>query len=83
MNNVAFEKTLWNMRKNINMKFVITGKTKNYLVSEENSHATNFFTENLLAIVIRKTQMLMNKPVYLDLSKLDLSISVVYEFCYD
>ena len=83
MKNVAFEKTLWNMRKNINMKFVITGKTKNYLVSEPNSHATNFFTENLLAIVIRKTQMLMNKPVYLDLSKLDLSISVVYEFCYD
>ena len=42
MNNVAFEKTLWNMRKNVNMKFVITGKTKNYLVSEPNSHLQIF-----------------------------------------
>ena len=65
------------------MKLVITGKTKHYLVSEPNSHTTKFFTENLLAIVIRKNQMLMNKPVYLDLSILDLINSVVYEFWYD
>ena len=30
-----------------------------------------------------KNQMLMNKPVYLDLSILDLSKTVMYEFWYD
>ena len=30
-----------------------------------------------------KTQTLMNKPVYLGLSKLDLSRTVMYEFWYD
>ena len=42
-----------------------------------------FLTENLLAIEIRKTQILMNKPNYLGLSILDLSKTVIYEFQYD
>ena len=32
---------------------------------------------------MRKTQILKNKPVYLGLSILDLSKSIVHEFCYD
>ena len=32
---------------------------------------------------MRKTQILINKPVYLGLSILDLSKTVVYEFWYD
>ena len=40
-------------------------------------------TENLLPIEMRKTQILMNKPVYLGLSILDLSKTVMYEFWYD
>ena len=32
---------------------------------------------------MRKTQILMNKPVYLGLSILDLSKTVMYEFWYD
>ena len=39
--------------------------------------------ENLLAIEIRKIQILMNKPVHLDLSILDLSKTAMYEFYYD
>ena len=31
----------------------------------------------------KKTQMLMNKPVYLGLSVLEWSKIVIYEFCYD
>ena len=34
---------------------------------EPNYHTTKFFTENLLAIEMRKNQILMNKPVYLSL----------------
>ena len=32
---------------------------------------------------MRKTQILMNKPVYLGLSILDLNKTVMYEFWYD
>ena len=56
---------------------------RNYVVSEPNYHTTNFFTEDLLAIEMKKKQILMNKPVYLGLSILDLSKTVMYGFCYD
>ena len=39
--------------------------------------------KNLLAIEMRKTHIIMNKPVYLGLSILDLSKTVMYEFWYD
>ena len=42
-----------------------------------------FSAENLLAIEMKKTQMLINKPVYLGLSVLDLSKTVIQEFQYD
>ena len=41
----------------------MTERRRNYLVSEPKYHTTKFFTENLLAIEMRKTKILMNKPV--------------------
>ena len=41
---------------------------------------TKFFTENLLATEMRKTQILMNEPIYLGLAILHLSKTVMYEF---
>ena len=70
-------------RKYRNIKFETPQRRKNYLVSEPNYHTTKFFTEHLVAIDMRKTQILMNKPVYLRLSILDLSKTVMYEFYYD
>ena len=52
MNNVVFGKF---MKKNRNIKLVTTERKRNYLVSKPNYHTTNFFTENLLAIEMRKS----------------------------
>ena len=82
MNNAVFGKTMENERKHRNIKLVITERRRNYLVSESNHHTTKFFTEHLLAIEMRKTQILMNKHVHLGLSILDLSKTVMYEFWY-
>ena len=65
-----------NVRKHRNIKFSTTERRRYYLVSEPNYHNTKFFTENLLATEMRKIQILMNKPVYLRLSILDLSKTV-------
>ena len=54
-----------NVRKYRDIKLVTTERRIQYLVSEPNDHTINFFTENLLAIGMKKTQILMNKPVYL------------------
>ena len=83
MNNVAFGKTMENMRQHRNNKLATTERWRNYFVSEPNYHTTKFFTENLLATKIRKTQILKKKPAYLGLPILDLSKTVMYEFWFD
>ena len=42
------------------IKHVTTERRRNYLVSEPSYCTTNFFTENLLAIEMRKTQILIS-----------------------
>ena len=83
MNNAVFGKTTKNVRKYRDIKLVKTERERNNLVSEPNFHSTKFFTEKLLAMEMRKTQILMDKLVYLGLSILDLSKTVMYEFWYD
>ena len=83
MNNAIFAKSMKNVKKHRKIKLVTTERRRNYIVSKPNSHTTKFFTENLSAIEMRKTQILMNKPVYLGFSILDLSKIVIYEFWYD
>ena len=83
MNNAVFRKTMENVRKHRNIKLIATKRKRNYLVSQPNYHTTKFFTKNLLATEMRKTQILMNNPVCLGLSILDLSKTVMHEFQYD
>ena len=83
MNNAVFGKTTENARKHKNIKLVSTESRRNYLVSEPNYHITNVFTEYLLVTEMKKMQKLMNKPVYLGLSILELSKVLMYEFWYD
>ena len=83
MNNTVFGKNMENVREHRHIKLVTTERRRNYLLSESNYHTTKFFTENLLATEMRKTQILTNKPLYLDLSISDLSKTVMYEFWYD
>ena len=67
------------MWQNIETKLV-TGEQRRNLtrnVSEPNCHATKFFTENLLVIKTRKTQICMNKPGYFGLSILEMSKAVM------
>ena len=50
-----------------------TERKRNYSVSEPNYHTTKLFPEYLLAIEMKKSEILMNKPVCLRLSILELS----------
>ena len=60
-----------NVRKHGDIKLVTTNKGRNRLVSEPNYHATKWFSENLLAIEMKKIKVKMNNPVYLGLPILD------------
>ena len=79
MNNAVSE----NIRKRRDIKLVTTERSRNYLVSEPNHHTTKLFPENLVAIEMKKTEILIDQPVSLGLSILELSKILMYESWYD
>ena len=83
MNNSAFGKTMENVRKHRDIKLVTTDKKRNKLVSEPDYHTTKRFSQNLLAIEMKKAKVKMNKPIYLGMSILDISKTLMYKFWYD
>ena len=69
MNNSVSRKTIQNVRKYRYIKLVTTNEKRN---------------QNLIAIEMKKkTKVKMNKPIYLDMSSLDISKTLMYEFWYD
>ena len=83
MNNSVFGRTFMKVRKQRDIKLVTTDERRDQLVSVPNYHTTKWFSENLLAIEMKKTKVKMNKPVYLGLSILEISKTLMYEFWYD
>ena len=72
-----------NVRKHRDIKLVTTDKRRNQLASEPNYHTTKYFSENLMATELKKTKVKINKPIYLGMSILDISKTLMYEFWYD
>ena len=83
MSNAVFWKTMENVRKHRYIKLVTADKRRNQLISEPNYHTTKYFSENLLATEMKKTKVKMNKPIYLGMSILNISKTLMYEFWYD
>ena len=62
MNNVAFGKTMENVRKHSDTKLVTTKAKRDYLLSKPNYHTTKFFLDNLLAMEIKKEHESIRDP---------------------
>ena len=83
MNNSVYGKTMENVRKHRDIKFVSTDSERKKLVSEPNYHNCKQFSESLMAIEMKKTEIHMNKPVYVGQAVLDICKTLTYEFWYD
>ena len=81
MNNSVFGKTMENVRKFGDITLVTTDKRRNQLVPEPNYHTTKYISEDLLVIEMKKIKM--NKPMYLGLSILEISKTLMYELWYN
>ena len=74
---------LENVRKHRDIKFATNEKWGTYFVSEPNYHTTKFFIENVLAIEMEKTLVLMKKSVLWGLSILDLNKTIIQKCRFD
>ena len=83
MSNAVFGRTVENVRNHRNIKLVTTYEKFNKYASEPHLMNVKCFSENLLAVEMRETEVFMNKPVYLGQAILDISKTLMYEFYYD
>ena len=83
MNNSVFGKTMENVGKHRDIKLVTAEEKRIKLVSEPNYHTAKHFSDNLLAIEKKKAKIKVNKPVYLPMSILDISKTLMYDFWFD
>ena len=83
MNNSVFGKTMENIRNRVDIKLVTDKKKARKLAAKPNFNHCNIFSEDLFAIHMKKTELIFNKPVYLGMSILDLSKTLMYDFHYN
>ena len=83
MNNSVFGKTMENIRNHRDMKLVTNEQKYKKYVMKPNFKDSVWFSENLVGVKLGKTEIKMNKPLYLGQAILDLSKIVMYDFHYD
>ena len=72
-----------NDRKHRGIRLVTTESKRNKLASEPNYHSTKCISKHLLVMEMKKTEVKMNKPIYLGQAVLDISKTLMFEFWYD
>ena len=80
MNIVVFGKTMENVRNRRVVKLLVKEERRTNLVSAPNYDSCTQFSDSLMVIEMRKTEVLMNKPVAVGQAVLDISITLMYEF---
>ena len=65
MNNSVFGKTMENLRNRVDITLVNNKKQAEKLGAKPNFNHCNIFSEDLVAIHMKKTKLVFNKPVYL------------------
>ena len=85
MNNSVFGKTMENLRNRVDIKIVRSNeqdKIRKLIASPLYSRHV-IFTNNLVGIDMRKSRLLLNKPVYTGMTILDKSKILMYDFFYN
>ena len=83
MNNSVFGKTMENIENRVDVKLVTNEKDAIKLTSKPNHDNRTIFEENLIAIHMKRTRLVYNRPTYLGMCILDLSKTLTYDFHYN
>ena len=83
MNNSVFGKTMENLRNRVDIKLVTREEKALKLFTKPNFKSRTIFSEQSIAVHMKKVKILMKKPIYIGLSVLDLSITLMYDFHYN
>ena len=82
MINSVFGKTMENLRKRINVRLINNAKDYLKCVSKPTFVSQKIFSKNLVTIHKIKPVLVLNKPIYVGFSILELSKLLMYDFRY-
>ncbi|XP_025155144.1 uncharacterized protein LOC112588685 [Harpegnathos saltator] len=86
INNAVFDKTMENVRNHVDVK-LLTKWDGRYgaeaMIARPNFHSISVFSENLIAVELRKLEVKFNKPIYVGICILDISKICLYEFHHE
>jgi len=83
MNNCVFGKTMENIENRIDVRLVYNEIEASKLAAKPNYDSRTIFDENLIAVHMRRTKLVCNKPIYLGMCILDISKTLMYDFHYN
>ena len=87
MNNSVFGKTMENLRKRVNIKIVSDPEKFKKLASRPTYISSKVFSKGtnaeIVAMHMVKEKLLLNRPIYVGMSILELSKTVMYDFHYN
>ena len=82
-NNFVFGKTMENIRNRVDIRLKTDGKSAEKQAAKPNYERKTIFNEDLIAVHMKKAELVFNKPAYLGISILDLSKTLMYDFHYN
>lgn len=83
MNNAVFGKTMENVRNRVDIRLINNKSQYLKLTAKPTFESCQVYDENLVAVQLRKTRTILDKPIYVGMSVLDLSKLHMYKFHYD
>jgi len=83
MNNSVFGKAMENIENRVDVKLATDLKKATALAAKPNYDIRTIFDENLIAIHMKRTKLVYNKPIYLGMCILDISKTLMYDFHYN
>ncbi|XP_054259555.1 uncharacterized protein LOC128984277 [Macrosteles quadrilineatus] len=83
MNNGVFGKTMENIRNRVDVRLATKEKQIVKWIAQPTFKDRTIFAENLSAVHMKRTKLLFNKPIYVGMSVLDVSKTLIYDFHYN
>ena len=83
LNNAFFGKTMENVRRRVKIVLVNGGRSHAWQTSKPTFKRFQIFDENLVGVELAQSNILLDKPIYVGFTVLELSKLLMYKFHYD